>query len=502
MKARLLFPDRDADLTVEVSEHDHDLVRDLGLETVIDAMAAGAQLVRTVAQQCLLAASPTVEEIRYRQAVLRDCLDHPDEIRALHELAVLGAESKRRTSLGLIGNSPSSILYWSNGLLKELTRCLELLHDYSETHRHLFTSDGLAGLMSTIDRDLDTAYLATVKDHLNRLQFPTGVHLTASVGADGMGTSYVLVRPASVRWSWHSLVDWWTRPATYSYRIAERDELGARTLGRLRNIGVNLVADAAAQSAEHILAFYNLLRYETAFYVGCLNLHERLAHNDTPTCFPAPESADALAFDVSALIDAGLALRGAADLVPNDIDATGKRLVMVTGANQGGKSTLLRAVGLAQVMAQAGMFVTADRYRSSIAPGLFTHYRREEDSAMSHGKLDEELNRLSSLLDLLKPGAIVLFNESFASTNEREGSQVARGVIDALTESGVRVVFVTHLYALAHDMAERHHDDALFLRAERQEDGRRTFRLEPGPPEPTSYGKDLYDEVFAAAKGA
>jgi hypothetical protein len=502
MKARLLFPDRDADLTAEPSDHDQDLVRDLGLETVVDAMAAGDQLVRTVAQKCLLAPSPSVEEIRYRQGVLRDCLDHPDEIRALHELAILGAESKRRTGLGLIGNSPSSILYWSTGVLKELARCLETLRDYSETNGQRFRSDGLAGLMATIDRDLDTTYLATVKDHLNRLQFPTGVHLTGSVGADGMGTDYMLVRPASVRWSWRSLVDWLSRPPTYTYRIAERDELGAQTLGRLRNVGVNLVADAASRSADHILDFFNQLRSETAFYVGCLNLHERLKRGNGPLCFPDPEPAERLALDASGLVDAGLLLRGAADLVPNNLPATGKRLVMVTGANQGGKSTLLRAVGLAQVMTQAGMFVTAERYRVSTAPRLLTHYRREEDSALSHGKLDEELSRLSSLLEVLEPGVMVLFNESFASTNEREGSQVAREVIEALTESGVRVLFVTHLFTLAQGLAEQHHDDALFLRAERQPDGTRTFRLEPGPPEPTSYGKDLYDDVFAPAEGA
>ena len=64
---------------------------------------------------------------------------------------------------------------------------------------------------------------------------------------------------------------------------------------------------------------------------------------------------------------------------------------MITGANQGGKSTFLRSVGLAQLMMQCGMFVAAESLRASVGQRLFTHYKREEDAAMESGKLDEEL---------------------------------------------------------------------------------------------------------------
>jgi len=74
----------------------------------------------------------------------------------------------------------------------------------------------------------------------------------------------------------------------------------------------------------------------------------------------------------------------------------------------------------------------------------------------------------------------VLFNESFAATNEREGSEIARQIISALLERRVKVLFVTHLYALAHGFYDRHLPNALFLRAERQADGTRTFKLSEG----------------------
>ena len=122
------------------------------------------------------------------------------------------------------------------------------------------------------------------------------------------------------------------------------------------------------------------------------------------------------------LYDACLSLSTEVRTVGNDVDADGKRLIMITGANQGGKSTFLRSVGLAQLMMQAGMFVAAESFTASVSAGVFTHFKREEDTAMDKGKLDEELARMSVIADQIGPGSLLLCNESFASTNERDGS--------------------------------------------------------------------------------
>jgi DNA mismatch repair ATPase MutS len=118
---------------------------------------------------------------------------------------------------------------------------------------------------------------------------------------------------------------------------------------------------------------------------------------------------------------------------------------------------------------------------------------------MKSGKLDEELGRMSDLADHVVPSSMVLFNESFAATNEREGSEIARQIVRALLEKGIKVLFVTHLYEFAHGFLERNRGDALFLRAERKADGTRTFRVVEGEPLETSYGQDLYKEVFESA---
>jgi DNA mismatch repair ATPase MutS len=172
--------------------------------------------------------------------------------------------------------------------------------------------------------------------------------------------------------------------------------------------------------------------------------------------------------------------------------------VIVTGANRGGKSSFLRSVGVAQLMLHCGMFVAADSFESELCTALITHYTREEDATLKRGKFDEELARMSKIVDHLTPNATLLFNESFAATNEREGSEIARQIVSALEEKGMKVFFVTHLHAFADDFFERAAEDALFLRAERRPDGTRTFRLVEGAPLATSYGKDLYERIFTA----
>ena len=128
---------------------------------------------------------------------------------------------------------------------------------------------------------------------------------------------------------------------------------------------------------------------------------------------------------------------------------------MITGANQGGKSTFLRSVGLAQLMTQCGMFVGAESFRANVCDGVFTHYKREEDETMESGKLDEELARMSEIADQITADCMLLCNESFASTNEREGSEIARQVVEAMLEEGIKVLFVTHMFDLAHGFHER-----------------------------------------------
>ncbi len=149
-------------------------------------------------------------------------------------------------------------------------------------------------------------------------------------------------------------------------------------------------------------------------------------------------------------------------------------------------------------MMQCGMFVGAQNFSARVS-AVYTHFKREEDESLERGKLDEELHRLSAVVDCIHSGDLILMNESLASTNEAEGSAIAEQVIEALTQMGIRVIFVTHFFQFSGQRYQMKRDSDLFLRANREADGSRSFRLVTAPPLTTSFGQDIYRKIFENA---
>jgi hypothetical protein len=499
MKALLMYAERDFDTEGELPANAPALIEDLGLDTLFGAMSRGDEFLSEVARHGLLTSLCDVEAITYRQRVLDDCQCHQAVVREMYDIAVEAVLGSKKIYRGIFSRSPDSILRWATEALQMFMGHLERLRRIADEHAASFRSDGFTTLFSTLSRELGDDYFQAVADHLSQLRFRGGVLVSAELGQGLKGTRYVLRTAAQRKESWLSRISG-NGPDSHTLRVPDRDESGFRTLSDLRNRGINIAANALAQSTDHILSFFTMLRRELGFYVGCLNVRDMLTAKAEPLCFPIPRDPGAPLLSCQGLYDAGLSLRSGERAVGNDINADGKALVVITGANQGGKSTFLRSVGLAQLMMQCGMFVAAESFSGTVGEHLFTHYRREEDKAMESGKLDEELSRMNDIASHVTPGSVVLFNESFAATNEREGSEIARQIVRALVESGVRVLLVTHFFDLAHSIYARASGAALFLRAERAEGGRRTFRIIAGEPLPTSYGEDLYDRIFGAVR--
>jgi DNA mismatch repair ATPase MutS len=507
MKAHLMFKRRDFDLKSEPAPHSKALTQDLELDVLFATMAGSDKFLLQAVRVACAEILEDPEAIRYRQEILAECLLHSAIVRSLYAVAVSGVEGALKVWRGTLNRYPDRVLYWSMELLRTFVKQLRRLREIADEHGNKFRSEGLATLLRMLAQELDDEYLATVEAHLRQLTFPDGISMSAELGEGNQGTKYTLRTSRSVFPSWtHRLMGLMERlprrdRASYVVQIDERDESGANALAELKNRGIGAVASVLAQSADHIQSFFEMLRAELAFYVGCVNLAERLAALGEPICVPEVLDHGQPLWSASGLYDVALSLTTGAKVVANDVNADGKALIMITGANRGGKSTGLRSLGQAQVMMQWGMFVAAESYRSSPCASVFTHFRREEDAGMKNGKFDEELARMSDIVNRLKCQSLVLFNESFSSTNAREASIIASDIVGALLETRVRVVYVTHLFDLACEFYRRRPESSLFLRAERRSDGTRTYRLLEGAPLPTSHGEDLYRQIFVAASG-
>ena len=487
MKANLMFRDRDFDITATPRFGRDMLTADLELERVLAFMAQGDGVIGAACTSALFCPLQLPEQIRYRQENLRDAFRNPDALRRLYEITVEAGNKKRSAWHWLSSRYISATFNSAVELMKIFLDMLMELRLVADKSLSGFQSEGFGNLLTMLRRELDDAYFAEARAHLNDLKDGAGTLISAEAGDYLHGVRYVLRRKKRKgflrRWSF-----------VPSYTVAPRDDEGVADLAKRRDRAINEVTNALAQAAEHLEGFFTMLRGELAFYVGCLNLADYLRALGLPVCIPELLEKDGESRSWRGLYDVSLVLTKQAAVTANDLDADGKSLYIITGANQGGKTTFLRSVGQAQLMAQSGMFVGAESFCAPVRSGVFTHFKREEDSEMKSGKLDEELARMSEIIDSFESGAVMLFNESFAATNEREGSEICSQITRALIENGTEVFSVTHLYTHAAEFLNDRR--AQFLQAERLDGGERTFKVVPGLPRQTAFGEDLYKKVF------
>jgi DNA mismatch repair ATPase MutS len=194
-------------------------------------------------------------------------------------------------------------------------------------------------------------------------------------------------------------------------------------------------------------------------------------------------------------------------IVANDVEfGPDGRVFILTGPNQGGKTTYTRAIGVAHILCQAGLFVPGSRAVLSPVDGLYTHFSEEEKPNIDNGRLGEESRRLHGIFMNATRHSLILLNESLSSTSSRDSLYVARDIVKAMKVLGCRAVYATHLLELAAGVdpinAELPGDDLVIsmvagVERERDEESRpgqkarRTYKIKPGPPNEMSFAKDI-----------
>ncbi len=495
MKVLLLDKNKNFDFAAQPTKHSCRVAADLELDILITAMSGDNQFSADICRKIVLSGTTDLGIIEYRQAILKDCLNNPEIIKNIYQLIESVIANKTNHYYIIARGQPTAILHSAIEIIQMFSKTLKTLTNLLLSKRDRFHSTGFKRLTAMLEQELNESFFTNLKHYLKELQFHNGVLFNVDLGRGNRGENYTLWQDGNKR-PFLSQRAFSPKQPSYSFQINENDESGIRALAELKAKGINQVADNLAQTSVHIVNFMESLRMELTFYIGCLKLHEQLEKYNLPLTLPVPTAVDSRQYNFTELYDPVLALTTQSKTVANTLNAGNSTQLIITGANQGGKSTFLRSIGLAQLMMQSGMFIVAESFSANVCDQIFSHYCREEDVMMSHGKLDEELLRMNGIIATLTTNSLLLLNESFAATNEREGSEIARQIITALREKSVKLCFVTHLYDFADNYYRQQYDDVVFLRAERVKNGQRSFKLKIGKPLQTSYGTDLYRQIF------
>jgi DNA mismatch repair ATPase MutS len=124
-------------------------------------------------------------------------------------------------------------------------------------------------------------------------------------------------------------------------------------------------------------------------------------------------------------------------------------MYILTGANNGGKTTFARAVGVCQILAQAGLYVPAQECSISLCDYVFTHFPKEEQLGIDASKFTSEIKDFKTISEKITENSILLMNESIQSTTPNECVGVAKELLNVFCIIGVRGIFVTHLIDIA-----------------------------------------------------
>ncbi len=269
-------------------------------------------------------------------------------------------------------------------------------------------------------------------------------------------------------------------------REGESDPL-ARDLQKTLVEVVQPVAQALERYARIHAQPLASLAPEFGFVLGALRLAERLEGLGLPVCLPRPSTTTRLrdAYNPVLALQLADASGNGAPVVPNPIDFEPGAIMFVTGPNRGGKTTYLRAGGLAQAMFQAGIFVAAADAEMAPADAIITHFPALEEQAPGAGRLDDEARRLREMFGRATSESLLLFNEPLTSTGENEALLLAEDVLRALRLLGARAVWVTHLHALAEALESINAGPGASVVswvAGVDDEARRTYHIRPGPP--------------------
>jgi DNA mismatch repair protein MutS2 len=327
----------------------------------------------------------------------------------------------------------------------------------------LQSSDAWAHLLSLLDYE---GNLATVD-------------LRVRLGHDGEIRSFAIQRvDENQKNPWYSS-PWRRLLARFSLLFRGLNVRKSELLGRL----VETVFD---ELQEAWLCLYQLM-LDFELYVATLRFRALALAKGLQVSLPELHTLDAVpeaaghspSSRFERLFNPFLLLEAAAP-VPCDVEHGARAITIVTGPNSGGKTRLLQAVGVTQLLAQAGLFVPASNARLAVRRGMFVSLVQQAEAEQSEGRLGTELLRMRRLFETLPYGGLAILDELCSGTNPTEGEEIFELLIELLGELTPAAFISTHFLGLAAKLERERPVELTFLEVELSAAGRATYRFVPG----------------------
>lgn len=417
--------------------------------------------------QRLIAQPPrNLRVTQFRHEILRELSAAPERVEELGQLAL-----KIRGLVQRLEAPDRGKRYDAIGRRVDILRCLrELLDDLATAFEG--AGPGLGRIREfAIEQRARPAY-DTLVNLLDHESDRATIELRVKVGYDGELRSFQIVRAGENQENpfYRTRLSRWLTKLTlwlqgYGFREAE-------LLGRLANAAFDGVQDC-------VISLFQLL-VDLEFYLASLSLRQLAQRNGLEVCLPEFVSDSTEQSQIDALFNPFLLLE---ERPPKSatLTASERALVIITGPNSGGKTRLLQALALAQLLGQSGSFVPARRAALQVRHGLFVSLSHEASSDQREGRLGTELLRIRRMFEQLRFGSLVILDELCSGTNPSEGEEIFELVVSLLAELEPQAFITTHFLQFASRLEKERKVSRLeFLQVELDAHENPTYGFVPG----------------------
>lgn len=481
-KVSLLY--KDSNKKLQLVERNIEFIKDLQLDGILRIMTSGCLNINSerVIVSVLAELCKDLDDISYRYDILQDFIRQPQMFSDLQSaFAMMIPIERERQLLNRTRADVSAEYKLSNGInmLLGYSSVCKKVGEVLKAYGNGYSSEGLKNLSGAVFDYVENEKFKKLEKNLIDLKNCTKGYIRLKLEAR-LDTSFKLKDAVVMDVDSNGFIS----------KTLERDEYikahlakGLKKLIRLRrkrqgnyvikDIDFMLeenteeIKDKILTNIAHLLdamivnvsSFLRNISDEILFYEGALKLVNTMKNFGLITTKAVMAAMEERTLIAEGLYDLSFALylseKGYLNpldkIVTNDVFIKGEeKIQIITGPNQGGKTTYIRAMGILQILAQAGIPVPSENAVISPADMIFTHFPVDERPESNEGRLGEELGRMLTIVENATEHSLVLINEAFASTNSKEGSIIAQDILWALSVIGSRCSFVTHLYELAH----------------------------------------------------
>lgn len=413
--------------------------------------------------------------ISYRQDILDDFLNVP-ELEGILYKSLHTIYSNSKSVYAKAGSTQSFFELTENtALIESFISCMEECHTFYEKCFSRLVSAGMKAVVQAIEDKYRSEEFATLKTEIAELRktlatgfrsVTFGVNLDELMRPEEIALISVSHEPFKEKKLFDKLlgVQSSVEPLTDVYSRKSKD-------GAISAINERMFKELDALGGEYskhfntaLRAYYDasidfliMLEKQINFYIGAANTVGRMKSMGLPVCRPVILPMNERRADYKKLYDTAFANKMCTSFVgvndntvkQNDcrMDDDG-RILILTGPNNGGKTTFTRAAGIAQIFAQCGLYVSAESAEVSPVDNIFVHFPKEEEIGINASRFTEECKQFRDTIGAATDCSLVLMNESLSSTTPTECLIIARELMRIFADIGVRLLYTTHIKEL------------------------------------------------------